>query len=307
MASPPALPVEEGDTQWDPHGPLLPPPLKPDITKCEYSIGPYDKDLDEGINEANAKADKEVPVRTGPVTDTSMPDREKDGTYIVRVVGDHDPPLPPMTHKEKAMKEGFASEKAWERWRILKATLMQPTSRVFIQRLNGATEADLKNYTHQFDLIKGVAWELLTLLAEFKQGDVWLCTIVGDILYHLPERRFNLFLDPLVREKMVEMDAEVRFRALKKAIDADKANRSVHERHARLIMLEKQVQEWLKDAEIFMKAFKQQQQAVQIMLKLGEKEKYNHDLILYLRDNVGRHEQEIRRMMKVMEEKGLFK
>lgn len=280
--------------------------FKPDIKKCEFSTGFYDEDLDNKIEAAMMMADKEVSVRTGHLMDgEETGDREKDGTYVPRVVGPDDPPLDPKSDKEKDMEEVFPSELGWKRWGILKATLMMPTSRIFIQRLNGATKKDLAHYTHKFDLLKDDPWELFNLLAGFKQGDVWMCCIAGDILYHLPERRYNLFLDPLVREKIVELDSETRFRAIKKALAEQKPN-GVRGHEVRITGLEKDMAAIASDIESFMKAFKQQQQAVQIMLKLGEKEKYNHDLILHLNDNVGRHEQELRRLTKAADEKGFF-
>lgn len=232
--------------------------------------------LDEFFNLELAKKMEERPQKSAPFrTNESDPseDPNDNDKYIPLITKEAEKPWP-EPFDEKAL-----SEKAYKRLNIIFTLLIQPCSRIAVKYRKGATLADTKRYTHSFSLIEDNLYILLELLAPLRRGDVWSCTTYGDVLYHTPFATHNIFRDPNVRQKSAEEEAEVKLQFL------EKLNKKTRKIKMQLRIAE--IEAALMGLQALSKTMVAQSNAIQTLLMLSTQEKFNHEMVGYLRDNMG--------------------
>lgn len=235
--------------------------------------------FDEELHAVMAKKIEDAEQNEAPFrTDENEPahDEESSDNRFIPLIEDQN-----EGEVKNATKQVFdeikASPKAIEHWKIIATTLSVPTSRIALLFKRNSTEKDLQSYSHRFHLINDNAWDLFSLLAGFKRGDIWMCTVAEDYLYHTPRPMGNIFDNPSIREKHAALEAAIKVKVLDQMPDKKKKF------NARL----KDLEAIAAQNEKFEHIFRQQQQAIQMLLMLHNKEKFNHDMVNYLRDTVG--------------------
>ena len=235
--------------------------------------------LDEFFNQELADSiDKRTenlpsaPSRTDPEADAYT----EDGRYIP-LVSTAEEKASQVT-EERDFDEPPLSEKAAFNLNNLLNILTKGSSRLCVQYKKGATKKDLAQYTHKHDLVKGNAWQLLEYLAPLRRGDILRCCNYGDILYYTPFAHGNLFHNPLNREKIVEQETAEKLKLLE-MINKERGRRPMM---LRMADCENIISEFAQ----LIKINKEQREAIQILLQLHTHEKFNHEMVNYLRDNV---------------------
>lgn len=168
-------------------------------------------------------------------------------------------------------------------------------SRIALDYLKGCTAEKAAKYTHTF-----VLWDandprpinlvpLLELLAPMKRGDVWALTTYGDVLHHTPFAQPNIFNDPTLRQDTALMEAEKKMKYLSQLNKKNARKRT----ELRLTELEAIVS----GLENFRKLALDQQRSVQILLQLRTRDQFNHEMVDYLRENVGKLDRYIKTLI----------
>lgn len=240
----------------------------------------FNQELADSIDKRLA-AEPSAPFRT----DQEAPAFTEDNRYIPLVSqpkeGDVKGTGSKSDEQEKLpFDEEPMSEMAYKNMNMLLNILTKGSSRLVVRHLRGGTKTDLSIYTHKFHLVKDNTWELLECLAPLRRGDVWRCCTVGDVLYHIPFAHGNLFHDPLQRAKLVEQEAAEKVSVM----HLINKNRNKIATQLRVAECERAISE-------FGQALKQcteQRDAIQMLLQLHTHEKFNHEMVNYLRDNLGK-------------------
>lgn len=252
----------------------------------------WENDADELDEEMKAKLENtpSAPFRTDP----DAPSTDERGNYIPQV----------LTEEERADKEyqlaierlGFVekppSKKAWKHFSLYWNLITEQSSRLAVSYMRGATLKDRKKYTHCFHLLDGNPNELLESISHLKRGDVWACTIYGDELWHTPMAGRNVLRDPKYRARQHEEEAAAKLAFLEKLNKITSPKKSLQIRVTELEMAIKGIVE-------VTKIFQQQQNTISMLMNLRVKEKYNHEMVEYLRQQASIHERQVKEIHEV--------
>jgi len=254
----------------------------------------WENDCDELDDEMKAKIDLDngpsAPFRTDP----DAPSIDANGKYIPQV----------LTEEERADKEyqlaierlGFVekppSKKAWKIFSLYYNLLTEQSSRLAVCYQRGASLKDRKKFTHCFHLIDGNPNEFLESISHLKRGDVWACTVYGDELWHTPMADRNVLRDPKYRARQHEEEAAAKLAFLEKLNKITSPKKSLQLRVTELEVALRGIVE-------VTKIYQQQQTTISMLMNLRSKDKYNHEMVGYLREQAGIHERTVRNLMEV--------
>lgn len=254
----------------------------------------WENDCDELDDEMKAKIDLDngpsAPFRTDP----DAPSTDAQGGYIPQV----------LTEEERADKEyqlaierlGFAekppSKKAWRIFSLYYNLLTEQSSRLAVCYQRGASPKDRKKYTHCFHLIDGNPNEFLESISHLKRGDVWACTVYGDELWHTPMADRNVLRDPKYRARHHDEEAAAKLAFLEKLNKITSHKKSLQIRVTELEVAIKGIVQ-------VTKVFQQQQTTISMLMNLRTKDKYNHEMVEYIRQQAGIHDARVAKLQEV--------
>ena len=250
---------------------------------------PYSLDLEKKIEQHKEK----VKARPAPDTRTDFWDESHndDGFYVPQVNGPEDPPPEKLPFDELPM-----SDAAHENLNAILTLLTKCSTRVVVIYRKGASEEQTRKYTDRFDLVKGNPWALLKQLSHLRRGDVWRCTSRGDTLYHTPLAEANVYDDPTFVAEIAKAAKAAQEETLKKAMDEVDVSSKKHHFGVRLTALEKAFGMMSK----LIKECEEQNHRIQLLLSLHEYEKHSAETVSFLRDNIGKHDLLLKRLMKAV-------
>lgn len=254
----------------------------------------WENDADELDEEMKAKLDPDNLPRAPFRTDPEAPNTDEKGKYIPQV----------LTEEQRNEKEYLVaierlgctekkpSRKAYKNFSLYFNLLSEQSSRIAVSYQRGATLKDRNKFTHCFHLVDGNGFELMESVAHLKRGDVWACTIYGDELWHTPMADRNILRDPKYRARHHEEEAAAKLKYL------EKLNKIASPKKTLGLRLT-EVEEALKGVVEVTKIYQQQQTTISMLLNLRTKDKYNHEMVEYLREQAGIHDARVAKLQEV--------
>lgn len=184
-----------------------------------------------------------------------------------------------LTPEEQAMLQETFDEKppsklAQERIGAILSLLTRDPSKLAVMFKRGAALKDLSFYPFRFPLTGESAdpYILFAHLKGLKCGDVVRMTAYGDDLYFRVTGS-NIYEDPLKRQEYVKVLAD-----LEKKLASQRGKLDLG---LRVTALEKLASE----DKHYREVIKKHEQAVQMLLMLHSREKFNHEMVTYIRSN----------------------
>lgn len=218
------------------------------------------------------------------ISDRPPEDDHYGSYYVPRILGPGDEPLPDMPWDNTGPNE--------EAKKIITAIIRMLSRKpnaimiFFFERLP-KNQALAGYYNYVFDLKTGSPWQLFEDLSHLKTGDVIEMAAHDWTLLIRTKAWCNIYEDPLEREKYwrIKQDEERHFSA-----EISK-NMSQKMRIARLEL-------WLARNNLSTNLYEKQRRAIDVLLMLHNKYKFNSDMHEFLRENVAHHERDIIELQK---------
>lgn len=204
-----------------------------------------------------------------------------DKFYVPRVLPEGEK-LPPSDHDPLPVPEYLKPRVA-----KIVDTLAAPPSGLAVMFLGGINERyAASNFEGYHDIAEDNPVEFYEMLQrrEMFRGDVLFLGLRGTRLYYRLRPRPNIYNDPLKRREYVKVLQDLEEQMIKDNLKKDKGS---HEK--RLFRIEQAMSKMA----VIANALEGQNQAIQQLLKMHSREKYNGDLIQALRENIANHEREI--------------